>query len=304
MLKRKDLLGLMDVSGEEIMEILLAAREMKRIFDLEVKKSDILRGKSVCTLFYENSTRTRTSFETAAKMLGASTAGVAASTSSIQKGETLIDTGKTLDALMTDVIVIRHNMAGAPHLLARNVKAHVVNGGDGRNEHPTQALLDMLTIYNRFNNFKGLKVVIAGDVKHSRVARSNLWGLNKLGAEVTLVAPATLLPAEVERMGCHVSYDLDEAIEGANVVMGLRLQLERQQAALFPGGEEYHRYYGLTARRVSHADSNAIVLHPGPVNRRLELSSEVADGENSFILEQVNNGVAVRMAVLDLLTRS
>lgn len=303
MLKRKDLLGLMDVSAEEIMEILDRAREMKKLFSQEVKKTNSLSGKTVCTLFYENSTRTKTSFDTAAKLLGASTSAISASTSSIQKGETLIDTGKTLDALMTDAIVIRHSAAGSPHLLAKNVKAHVINGGDGLHEHPTQALLDMLTIYNRFGSFKGLKVVIAGDIKHSRVARSNVWGLSKMGAEVTLVGPATLMPFDADRMGCKISYDLDEAVEGANIVMGLRLQLERQQAGLFPSTAEYHKYYGITEKRLAKAESDAILLHPGPINRGLELSSGAADGESSFILEQVNNGVAVRMAVLELLIK-
>ncbi len=293
----------MDVSAEEITEILNKAKEMKKLFSQEVKKVNVLNGKSVCTLFYENSTRTRTSFDTAAKLLGASTTAISASTSSIQKGETLIDTGKTLDALMTDAIIIRHSAAGSPHLLAKNVKAHVINGGDGLNEHPTQALLDMLTIYNRFGGFKGLKVVICGDIKHSRVARSNVWGLGKMGAEVTLVAPNTLMPFDAERMGCRVSGNLDEAIEGANVVMGLRLQLERQQAGLFPSAYEYHKFFGITEQRLLKADSNVILLHPGPINRRLELSSEAADGESSFILEQVNNGVAVRMAVLELLIK-
>lgn len=303
MLKRKDLLGLMDVSAEEITEILNKAREMKKIFSQEIKKTSSLNGKTVCMLFYENSTRTKTSFETAAKMLGASTSNISPSTSSIRKGETLIDTGKTLDALMTDAIVIRHSMAGTPQLLAKNVKAHVINGGDGLHEHPTQALLDMLTIYNRFGDFKGLKVVIAGDVKHSRVARSNLWGLTKMGAEVSFVAPATLMPFEAERMGCKVYTDLDKAIEGANVVMGLRLQLERQQAGLFPSTYEYHKYYGIDEQRLRKADSNVMLLHPGPINRGLEVSSGAADGDSSFILEQVNNGVAVRMAVLELLIR-
>lgn len=303
MLKRKDLLGLKDISSEEIAEILATAREMKKILDQNVKKTPHLQGKSVATLFYENSTRTRTSFETAAKIMGANTTSISVANSSVKKGETLIDTGKTLDALLTDVIVIRHSMSGAPHLLAKNVRASVINGGDGMNEHPTQALLDIFTMQEKFSSLKGLKVVIAGDVKHSRVARSNLWGLNKLGAEVTLCAPATLLPAEVEKMGCTVVPDLDEAVAGANVVMALRLQLERQQAGLYPTADEYSRYYGVNEARMNLADSNAILMHPGPINRGLELTSGVADGESSMILEQVKSGVAVRMALLFLLTR-
>lgn len=303
MRKRKDLLGLKDVTAEEIREILDTAVQMRKILDQNVKKTPHLQGKSVTTLFYENSTRTRTSFETAAKILGANTSSISASTSSVTKGETLIDTGKTLDALLTDVIVIRHSMSGAPHLLAKNVRASVVNAGDGLNEHPTQALLDILSLQQKFGDIKGLKVVIAGDVKHSRVARSNIWGMGKLGARITVCAPKTLLPAGIEDMDVTVSNDLDECIEGANAVMGLRLQLERQQAGLFPSAAEYNALYGINAARLDRADGDAVLLHPGPVNRGLELSSSVADGEQSYILRQVTNGVAVRMAVLFLLTR-
>lgn len=303
MLKRKDLLGLKDVTAEEMEEILSTAEQMRKILDQNVKKTPHLQGKSVTTLFYENSTRTRTSFETAAKIMGANTSSISASTSSVTKGETLIDTGRTLDALLTDVIVIRHSMAGAPHLLAKNVRASVINAGDGMNEHPTQALLDIFTLREKFGSLQGLKVVIAGDVKHSRVARSNIWGMRKLGADVTVCAPKTLLPVGIEDMDVTVSYDLDECIENANVVMGLRLQLERQQAGLFPSVAEYNAYYGINAARLNRADADAVLLHPGPINRGLELSSEAADGEQSYILRQVTNGVAVRMAVLFLLTR-
>ncbi len=303
-MKRKHLLGLKDITAEEIEEILDTAAEMKKLLNQNVKKTPHLQGKNITTLFYENSTRTRVSFETAAKIMGANTFNISASSSSVQKGETLIDTGKTLEALLTDVVIIRHNKSGAAQHLSKNVRnMSVVNGGDGMNEHPTQALLDMLTMKEKFGSFKGLKVVIAGDIKHSRVARSNIWGLNKMGAEVTLAAPATLMPMEVESMGVKATNDLDSVLEGANVVMGLRVQLERQQAGLFPSIAEYHKYYGLTPARINRADPDAIVMHPGPINRGLELSSETADGESSYILEQVTNGVAVRMAVLFLLSR-
>ena len=304
MLKRKDLLGLKDITAEEMEEILSTAVQMRKILDQNVKKTPHLQGKSVTTLFYENSTRTRTSFETAAKIMGANTTSITAQTSSVTKGETLIDTGKNLDALLTDVIIMRHSMSGAPHLLAKNVKASVINAGDGMNEHPTQALLDIYTMKEKFGDIKGLKVVIAGDVKHSRVARSNIWGLRKLGAEVTVCAPKTLLPAGIEETDVSVSTDLDDCIAGANVVMGLRLQLERQQAGLFPSAAEYNAYYGLNAARLDKADGDAILMHPGPVNRGLEIGSDIADCEQSYILRQVTNGVAVRMAVLFLLTRA
>lgn len=303
-MKRKHLLGLKDVTTDEIEEILSTAAEMKKILNQNVKKTPHLQGKNVTTLFYENSTRTRVSFETAAKIMGANTFNISASSSSVQKGETLLDTGRTLEALLTDVVVIRHNKSGAPAFLAKNVRnMSVVNGGDGMNEHPTQALLDMLTMQEKFGSFQGLKVVIAGDVKHSRVARSNIWGLTKMGAEVTLAAPNTLMPQEIDAMGVKVTNDLDSALEGANVLMGLRLQLERQQAGLFPSAAEYHTYYGITKQRINRADPDVIVMHPGPINRGLELSSEAADGEASYILQQVTNGVAVRMAVLFLLSR-
>lgn len=302
-MKRKDLLGLKDISAEEIEEILSTAKEMKKILDQNVKKTPHLQGKNVTTLFYENSTRTRMSFETAAKIMGANAFNISASSSSVQKGETLIDTGKTLDALLTDVLIIRHNKSGAPHLLAKNVRASVVNGGDGMNEHPTQALLDMFTMQEKFGSLKGLKVVIAGDTKHSRVARSNIWGLTKMGAEVILAAPKTLLPLEVESMGVGTSANLDKVLDGANVLMGLRLQLERMQSGLIPSVREYSAYYGVNAARVARADSSVMVMHPGPINRGLEISSDAADGEESYITEQVTSGVAVRMAVLFLLTR-
>lgn len=299
-MKRKDLLGLREISADEIMTILELAKLMRARID-ENETGSELKGKTVATLFYENSTRTRLSFEKAARMLGAQTTSISAQFSSVQKGESLIDTGKTLEKLLTDIIVLRHPCSSAPHYLAKNIDIPIVNGGDGTNEHPTQALLDMLTIYRCLGGFKGLKVVIAGDIKHSRVARSNIWGLKKLGAEVTLVAPETLFPAAAERLGCDISYNLEEAAVGANVIMGLRLQLERQQAGLLPSVAEYHKYYGITEKILHKADTGVLLMHPGPINRGVEVSGGAADSDYSVILEQVTNGVAVRMAVLKLL---
>lgn len=300
MYKKKDLLGLKDMTAEEIIGILDHAKSMKEAF-VDGRQLNSLSGKCVTTLFYENSTRTRNSFETAARFLGARTMSVAVATSSVQKGESLIDTGKTLDALRTDAIVIRHSMAGAPDLLAANVKASVINAGDGMNEHPTQSLLDLYTMREKFGSIKGLKVVFAGDVKHSRVARSNIWALTKLGAETVVVAPYTLIPKGIEELGCEVLCDIEEALIGANVVMGLRIQRERQKAGLFPSIAEYNAEFGITSERLYGICENAIVMHPGPVNRGVELTSEVADSGNSVINEQVTNGVAVRMAVMDVL---
>jgi aspartate carbamoyltransferase catalytic subunit len=302
-LKSKDLLGLRDISSEEIEYILSTAKTMKYILSSNNKKTAHLQGKSIITLFYENSTRTRLSFELASKYMGASAANISASSSSVQKGETLIDTGKTIDCMGSDVIVIRHPMSGAPHLLAQNVKSSVINAGDGMNEHPTQALLDMFTIVEKKGSLKGLKVAIVGDVLHSRVARSNIWGMTKLGAEVGISGPATLIPPGIEKLGVKVFSTVQEAILDADVVMGLRIQLERQKKALFPTIREYARFFGLDDKRLKLAKEDAIVLHPGPVNRGVELSSAVVDGEQSVINEQVTNGVAVRMALLYLLTR-
>ena len=301
MLKKKDLLGLYDTSAEEIDEILREAEGMRKFLKKKNKKSDLLSGKSLITLFYENSTRTRTSFELAGKYLGASEVNISSSASSVQKGETLIDTGETLDSLKTDFIVIRHPMAGAPKLLASRVKASVLNGGDGMNEHPTQALLDMLALKRRFKKIEGLKIAILGDIKHSRVAKSNLFGLTKLGAQVYMYAPATLLPKEIEKLGAKVCKSREEALEGADGVMGLRIQLERQNGGLFPSLSEYSKFYGVNDELLKYAKKDAIVLHPGPVNRGVELSPSVIDGEKSVILEQVTCGLAVRMALLKLL---
>lgn len=300
MLRKKDLLGLKDMTAEEICDILDHTDGMKAAF-VGGKQLENLRGKCVATLFYENSTRTRNSFETAARLLGARTMSISVSTSSVQKGETLIDTGRTLDALGTDLVVIRHSMAGTPNLLAANVKASVVNAGDGMNEHPTQSLLDLYTMKEKFGTLKGLKVVIVGDVKHSRVARSNIWALGKMGAETIVVAPYTSLPSGIEELGCEVNTDLEEALIGANVVMGLRIQLERQKAGLFPSLGEYSDEFGINTDRLYGICENALVMHPGPINRGVEITSEVADSGNSAICEQVTNGVAVRMAVMDML---
>jgi len=302
-LKSKDLLGLRDISAEEIEYILSTAKTMKYILSSNNKKTAHLQGKSIITLFYENSTRTRLSFELASKYMGASAANISASSSSVQKGETLIDTGKTIDSMGSDVIVIRHPMSGAPHLLAQNVKSSIINAGDGMNEHPTQALLDMFTIIEKKGTLKGLKVAIVGDVLHSRVARSNIWGMTKLGAEVGISGPATLIPPGIEKLGVKVFSTVQEAILDADVVMGLRIQLERQKKGLFPTIREYARFFGLDDKRLKLAKEDAIVLHPGPINRGVELSSAVVDGQQSQINEQVTNGVAVRMALLYLLTR-
>jgi aspartate carbamoyltransferase catalytic subunit len=301
---KRDLLGLKDLQADAITDILDNAAEMKKVLSQDVKKTSHLQGKSVTTLFYENSTRTRTSFETAAKILGATTSVLSVTTSSVNKGETLIDTGRNLNALLSDVIVIRHSMAGAPHLLARHVAAGVVNAGDGANEHPTQALLDIFTMREHFgSNLKGLKVVMSGDIKFSRVARSNIWALGKLGAEVTVVAPRTLLPEGIAAMGCTVETNLNRAVEGANVIMGLRIQNERQASGRFPSIAEYAQFFGINQTHLKRADSNAIIMHPGPVNRGVELTSEVADSPASVILPQVTNGVAIRMAVLDMVAK-
>ena len=301
MLKRKDLLGLIDASESEITEILDLAHEFKNRIKRGEKKMNYLEGKTATVLFYENSTRTRTSFEQAAKYLGATTINIVAGNSSVAKGETLIDTGKTLDAQRNDFIVIRHPMGGAPHLLAKTVKASVLNGGDGMNEHPTQALLDMLTMREVFGSLKGLKVAILGDIKHSRVAKSNVFGLKAMGAEVTMYAPQTLIPIGMDRLGAKICKSREEALDGADVVMGLRIQLERQQAGNFPSLGEYTANYGVDEKILSLAKPNAIVLHPGPVNRGVELTSGVIDHERSYIEDQVLSGVAVRMAALCLL---
>ena len=301
MLERKDLLGLIDASAEEITEILDLAQDFKNRLRAGEKKMSYLDGKTVTILFYENSTRTRTSFEQAAKYLGATTVNIVAGNSSVAKGETLVDTGKTLDAQRNEFIIMRHPMGGAPYLLAKVAKAGVLNAGDGMNEHPTQALLDMLTMRETFGSLKGLKVAILGDIKHSRVAKSNLFGLQKMGAEVYMYAPETLIPKDLDKLGAKICKSREEALKDADVVMGLRIQLERQQAGNFPSLGEYAANYGVDEKMLALAKPNAIVLHPGPVNRGVELTSGVIDHERSRIEDQVLSGVAVRMAVLKLL---
>lgn len=297
-----NLLGLKETSAEDINAILEDAFKLKEdVLNKEIKKSPLLNGKGIITLFFENSTRTRVSFELASKYLGAAAANISAGGSSVAKGETLIDTVRTLEAMGTDVIIIRHNQSGAPHLVSRYTKSKIVNAGDGMNEHPTQALLDMMTIQEKKGGIKGLKVAIVGDVKHSRVARSNIYGLKKLGAEVILAGPSTLMPVNLDEMGVDVYNDVEKAIEGADVVMGLRIQLERQKKGLFPSVREYNKYFGVNKERLALAKPDAILMHPGPVNRGVELNPDIVDGKQSVINEQVTNGVCVRMSVLNLL---
>jgi aspartate carbamoyltransferase catalytic subunit len=302
-LSSKDLLGIRDLPPDEIMHIIHTAKSMKPIVESRNKKTPHLQGKSIITLFYENSTRTRLSFELASKYMGASAANITAAGSSVAKGETLIDTGRTIEMMGADVIIIRHPMSGAPHLLARNVEASVINAGDGMNEHPTQALLDLYTMFDKKGRIKGLRVALVGDILHSRVARSNIWGLTKLGAEVRIAGPATMIPPGIERTGAKVYGSVQEALLGADVVMGLRIQLERQKKGLFPTIREYSRFFGIDDKRLRLAEPDALLMHPGPVNRGVELSTSVVDCDQSFIDEQVMNGVAVRMAILYLLTR-
>ena len=287
-MKRKDILGIKDLSKSEVNEILSTANAMRETIDRN-ERSTVLRGRTVATLFYENSTRTRNSFESAAKNLGATTMSISVAASSVQKGE-------------TDVIIIRHSVAGSPRLLAENVKASVINAGDGMNEHPSQAFLDALTAQRKFGSLAGKKIVIVGDVKHSRVARSDVLLFGMLGANVTVCAPYTLLPQGIDSMGCDVDSDFDRAIEGADIVLPLRLQLERMDQAFFSSREEYSYYYGVTQKRLAACADDYIVMHPGPINRDAEITGEVADGDHSVIEEQVTNGVAVRMAMLQLLT--
>ncbi len=301
MLKSKDLLGLKDLSKEEIIEILELAKDMKPIIDCKSLSKKELADNSIVTLFYENSTRTKMSFALAGKYLGATVTDLGVSTSSVSKGESLIDTGVTLDQLGTDVIIMRHSMTGAPHVLAKNVNASVISGGDGVNEHPTQALLDLFTIMESKKSFEGLKVAIIGDITHSRVARSNVFGLTKLGAKVVLSGPSTLVSSGMKIIGAEVTNNVREAVKDADVVMGLRVQLERQKGGLFPDLREYSQLFGVDEEILALAKPDALLMHPGPVNRGVELTSEVIDGRQSVINIQVKNGLAVRMAVLKLL---
>lgn len=303
--RRRDLLGIRSLSADEINGILDTAENFREIDTREIKKVPALRGKTVINLFFENSTRTRTSFELAAKRLSADAVNISVSTSSVTKGETLLDTALNLDAMQPDCIVVRHSSAGVPHQLAKVSKAAIVNAGDGANEHPTQALLDAMTIREHKKKIKGLNVAIVGDIVHSRVARSNIHLLTKLGAKVKVAGPGTLVPTDFQHLvekDLEVCPHVEDAIRGADVVMILRIQRERQDSAYFPTLREYSIHYGLTNERLNLADKNAIVLHPGPMNRGIEISSDVADSSRSLILDQVKYGVTVRMAVLYLAT--
>ena len=300
---RKDLLGLENLSREEIEFILETADSFKEVSARDIKKVPALRGKTVVNLFYEPSTRTRVSFEVAAKRLSADVINIATETSSVKKGETLIDTGKNIQALNADIIVMRHNYSGAAAMLARNLEISVVNAGDGWHEHPTQALLDIFTLKEKLGRIEGLSVSIVGDIAHSRVARSNIWGLTKLGAKVTVCAPPVLIPVAVEQMGVKITHNLDEALKHADAVNVLRMQFERDGSEAFPKQLEYFKNFGITRERLEKLKKNILVMHPGPLNRGIEISSEVADGGHSVILEQVTNGIAVRMAVLFLVAQ-
>lgn len=299
--RHRNLLDIQDLTAAEIEFVLQTALPMKDLLTRPLKKLPTLRGKSMALMFYENSTRTRTSFETAAKILGADVTNFSVAQSSVNKGESLYDTAKTLQAMKIDLVVIRHAGSGAAAFLAQQLKAGVINGGDGEHAHPTQALLDFFTLKEKLGGLAGKKIVIVGDILHSRVARSNVLGLKKLGAEVVLVGPPTLLPPEMGYLGVKTSYDLDRELPGADAVMALRLQLERQARGLFPSVREYHRLYGLTKERLGKTGKETIVLHPGPINRGVEIASDLADSACSVIEEQVTNGVAVRMGLIYLM---
>jgi aspartate carbamoyltransferase catalytic subunit len=300
-MKRKHLIGLEDITAEEIDTVLNTAKAFKSTFDRQVKKVPSLRGRTVVNLFFEPSTRTRTSFELAAKRLSADVINFSVSTSSVVKGETLIDTAKTIEALGSDMIVVRHSCSGVPLFLSGILKSSIVNAGDGMHEHPTQALLDLFTIREKKGAIKGLKVVIVGDVAHSRVARSNIYGLMKMGAKVMLLAPPTLVPRDIGNIGVKIESDYKKALDGADIVYMLRIQQERLKRNLIPSTHEYSMLFGMDTQKIITAKKDAYVMHPGPMNRGIEISSEVADSSQSLINEQVTNGIAVRMAVLFLL---
>ena len=298
---RKHLLDIQSLSAEEILTVLETARAFKAVGERAIKKVPALRGKTVVNLFVEPSTRTRISFELAAQRLTADIINFSAEASSLKKGETLKDTARNLQALNADIIVIRHSASGAPHFLARFLNASVVNAGDGAHEHPTQALLDAFTIQEKKGRIAGLNVTILGDILYSRVARSNIWAMTKLGARVTLCGPSTLVPRVFERMGCRVTYDVEEAIAGADIINLLRIQHERQRKTMFPSIGEYTSLFGLSQARLARAKPDALIMHPGPINRGVEIDSEIADSKRSAIIDQVTNGLAVRMAVLFLI---
>ena len=297
----KDLVGLEQLSREQIRAVLDTAEPFKEISERTIKKVPVLRGKTIVNLFFEASTRTRISFEFAEKRLSADTVNIAATGSSVQKGETLVDTARNLEAMRIDMVVIRHGSSGAAQFLADRIPSNVINAGDGRHEHPTQGLLDLLTIRDHRGRIEGQRVCVVGDVLHSRVARSNIWGLTKLGAQVGVCAPRTLLPRDIESMNVQVFARVEEAVEWADVLNVLRLQLERMQSGYIPSLREYNRFFGVTRQRIERAPRDLLILHPGPMNRGVEIDSDVADGPHSVILDQVTNGVAVRMAVLYLL---
>lgn len=302
--KRKDLLGMQDLDAAEIIGVLDTASSMKEIAAREIKKVPTLRGKTVVNLFYEASTRTRTSFEIAGKWLSADVINFSASGSSADKGESLLDTARNIEAMSPDVVVVRHQAAGAPALLARHLRCGVVNAGDGAHEHPTQALLDLMTIREKKGHLEGLNVTIVGDITHSRVARSDIHGMRKMGITVTVAGPPTLIPAQCQELGVKVSHRLEEAIAHADVIVMLRLQHERMQGGFIPSLREYSRVWGLSLAKLEHCRPDVLIMHPGPVNRGVELAPEVADSAYSVILDQVSNGVAVRMAVLYMLAGS
>ena len=301
--KRKDLLGLAALSSEEIALILEAAEPFKEVSGREIKKVPALRGKTVVNLFFEPSTRTRTSFELAAKRLSADVVNFSPSSSSVVKGETLLDTARNIESMQADILVLRHSSAGAAEILAKNIRLSVINAGDGWHEHPTQALSDLFTIQEKKGQVRDLQVAIVGDLAHSRVARSNIHALTKMGANVRVVGPPTMIPPFLQRLGVEVYHDFDKAISGIDVVIMLRLQLERQGRSLFPSIREYARLYGLTAERVQRAAKDVLVMHPGPVNRGVEISHDVVDSSSAVILDQVSNGVAVRMGLMYLLSQ-
>ncbi len=304
MLKSKDLLGIKELSAEEIILVLDTAAGFRDVISRDIKKVPALRGKTTVNLFFEPSTRTRTSFELAAKRLSTDVINFSVPTSSVVKGESLIDTAMTVQALGADFIIIRHSSSGVPHLLSARLKASIINAGDGINEHPTQALLDAFTIREKKGDFKNLTVAIIGDIAHSRVAKSNIYSLTKLGAKVRLIGPPTLIPRDIEKLGVEVFNVMEEGLHDVDVIMMLRIQMERQDKGFFPTTEEYVRNWCLTSKRLSFAKKDAIVMHPGPMNRGIEITSEVADGPSSVILEQVTNGIAIRMAVMYLLAGS
>ena len=299
---RKDLLSLYDLTPEEIVLILDTAEEFKKVSERNLKKVPALRGKTVVNFFVEPSTRTRVSFELAEQRLSADIINMTASSSSLQKGETLLDTARNIEALQADLIVMRHSCAGAQNFIAKNISSGVINAGDGAHGHPTQALLDLFTIRQKKGRIAGLNVSIVGDILHSRVARSDIWGLIKLGANVTLAGPSTLVPRDFEQIGARVCHNLKDAMAGADVINLLRIQHERQRAGFFPSTNEYARFFGLNMENAKYLNPDALIMHPGPINRDVELDSALADGPQSVILEQVTNGLAVRMAVLFLVS--